>query len=281
MVANRLRYMWVLTLAGDGLHGADGRRVCMKLIAEFAERLQAEFGDQPYWYSPELHPGGHGWHVNFFVRRWLPHGKVKRLWGLGGVNVKDWAKDSRVKDLKLTLINVIRLGADYGCKYAAKDWGAEVLEGGAHRYEVAQSYQPARETVIFSRLGRAFEAAHGVFGRPADQVWSHEEADAWEGPPVWCLSWDSWGATGALVGSDGAEALSISQQDGGMERCCSERTLAYTAPRQGDPWDAGMLISCGRCGTQWVRVMSTWARGKWSRTPGRFTWVDPQTGEIE
>jgi hypothetical protein len=140
LVANRLRYMWVLTFSGEGLHGPEGRAECMRRVAAFAERLTAAFGRQPYWYSPEIHPGGHGWHVNFFVRHRLNHGRVETLWEHGHVWVKDWTQDTRIKSLGLPVVAAIRLGATYGCKYASKDWSEEALAGGAHRYEVAQGY---------------------------------------------------------------------------------------------------------------------------------------------
>jgi hypothetical protein len=97
LVANRLRYMWVLTFEGDGLHGPEGRAETMLQVAAFAERLTAATGRQPYWYSPELHPGGHGWHVNFFLGRRIKHARLQQLWGHGHVWVKDWATDSRVR----------------------------------------------------------------------------------------------------------------------------------------------------------------------------------------
>ena len=189
LVANRLRYMWVLTFA-NGLQGPEGRAACMKEVARFASDLRGEVGGLAYWYSPELHPGGHGWHVNFFVAGRIPHGLVERLWGKGFVFVKDWVKDSRVQEQGLRLVDAIRLGAEYGCKYASKDWSAEMLAGGAHRYEVAEGYRPKVLKVLVPRLRTAFTMAERYFGdRPADHLWMSAEADDWCGPPVWCLSW--------------------------------------------------------------------------------------------
>ena len=190
MVANRLRHMWVLTFA-DGLHGPEGRAECMRQVAAFAERLTAAVGRQAYWYSPELHPGGHGWHVNFFVARRIKHAQVETLWGHGFVWVKDWAQDSRVKGLGLPLVVAVRLGATYGCKYASKDWGEEVLVDGAHRYEIAQGFQPDEHAERLATLSEAMAFVHELFGgHLAADVWSSDQAEAWDAPPVYCLRWD-------------------------------------------------------------------------------------------
>ena len=188
MVSNRLRYMWVLTFA-DCLQGVDGRAECMRRVAAFAERFTAVTGRQAYWYSPELHPGGHGWHVNFFVGRRVPHDKVEALWGHGFVWVKDWATDSRIKSMNAPLIVAIRLGATYGCKYASKDWGEDVLVDGAHRYEVAQGFQPDEHAERFATLAEAWAMVHGAFaGCVPERVWSSDEAEDWDAPPVYCFT---------------------------------------------------------------------------------------------
>lgn len=190
MVANRLRYMWVLTFA-TGLHDSEGRRKCMREVAEFAERLRASVGRLPYWYSPELHPGGHGWHVNFFVGKRLAHHEVEQLWGHGFVWVKDWLKDSRVRAGEgVTLVQALRLASTYGCKYASKDWSEEVLAGGAHRYEVAQGFKPKAQSLRADTVGSALRFAASYFeGRQPDTIWCSSESDSWDGPPVWCVSW--------------------------------------------------------------------------------------------
>jgi hypothetical protein len=191
MVANRLRYMWVLTFA-TGLHGADGRRECMRQVAQFAERLRGDVGRIVYWYSPELHPGGHGWHVNFFVARRLAHSHVERMWGHGFVWVKDWVQDTRVRVQGVTFVEALRLAAQYGCKYASKDWSEEVLAGGAHRYEVAQGFKPKAVSMRADSVGSALRFAASFFGgRHPDSIWCSSESADWDGPPVWCVSWSS------------------------------------------------------------------------------------------
>lgn len=192
MVANRLRFMWVLTFESS-LIGPDGRRECMQEVAQFADRLRQRTGALPYWYSPELHPGGHGWHVNFFVGRRLRHADVEELWGHGFVWVKDWVRDSRVRSAQVTFVGALRLAAQYGCKYAAKDWSEEVLASGAHRYEVAQGYAPAAHSMRADSVRGALRFAASFFGgRLPDSVWRSSESEGWDGPPVWCVSWASF-----------------------------------------------------------------------------------------
>jgi hypothetical protein len=92
----------------------------------------------------------------------------------------------------------IRLGAVYGCKYAAKDWSEEVLAGGAHRYEVAQGFQPKKRTYDAATIGEAVGIATSFFGaRYPDAVWGSDEVEDWPGPPTWCLTWIDWPGFGA------------------------------------------------------------------------------------
>lgn len=199
MVANGLRYMWVLTLAGSGLHGADGRREIMRRVGRFVRLLRESRGgaEFPYLYSPELHPGGHGWHVNFFVASRMDQGRMAALWGqveadgdapCGFVWVKDWVRKNRRKGASAR--EGIRNAARYGAKYASKDWAQEVLVGGQHRYEKAQGFAPkvvgrwghTRDRIVWELLA----VFQGVL--PAE-TWRSEEAEGWRGPPVMCMRW--------------------------------------------------------------------------------------------
>jgi hypothetical protein len=179
IVRNRLRFMWVLTFNGEGLHTAAGRAEAMRLVARFARQLRARWGVQPYWYSPELHPGGHGWHVNLFLRRRLPHAEMAQLWGHGFVWAKDWTRDNRVKGA--TFLERLRAGATYGAKYASKDWDAEMLDGGAHRYERAEGYEPVAVLAEVGSVGAGVRLALAHLAGPA-HVWWSSDADDWVGP---------------------------------------------------------------------------------------------------
>lgn len=180
IVHNRLRFMWVLTLEGEGLHGAEGRAEVMELVAQFVRRFRARFGDQPYWFSPELHPGGHGWHVNLFVGRRFPWSEVEKLWGHGYVWAKDWTRDDRVRGA--SFVEKLRAGASYGAKYAAKDWDAVHLAGGAHRYERAEGFDPVGVLAEVRSVGEGVRLALAHLGG-ACRVWWSADADDWQGPP--------------------------------------------------------------------------------------------------
>jgi len=189
MVANRLCYMWVFTYEGDGLHGPVGRNIAMHDVADFVRRFHNAFGDVPYWFSPELHPDGHGWHVNFFVPRRLPHAEMATLWRHGFVWVKDWTEDDRVKGRNLTMVETIRLAALYGCKYAVKDWSPEALGKGRRRYCCAEGHRPIRGVKRCKSVIDAIEWANHVFRQAADQTWCSLDDPDWDGPPVWALRW--------------------------------------------------------------------------------------------
>lgn len=190
-VANRLRFMWVFTIAGDGLHGPEGRAVMMSLVAAFVRRFHAEFGVMPYWYSPELHPSGHGWHVNFFVPKRLPHHRMAELWGHGHVWVSDKLNHPDVKRKALPFVQALRLAALYACKYASKDWSPDQIPPGCHRFEAAQGFKPQKDSVRAVTEAEAFAFIIEVFGRPPDAVWRSSDCEDWEGPPTMCLRWST------------------------------------------------------------------------------------------
>ena len=206
-VANRLRYMWVLTFTGDGLHGPEGRKECMRLVALFMRRFRAAFGPMPYWGSPELHPGGHGWHVNLFVPRRLPHDQIQHLWAervselpgvsTGMVHVSDKTKDRRVAAQNLSFVEALRLGALYGCKYASKDWSPEQILPGEHRYVSGHDYKPEKIQMYAFTEGGAVELAVGLYGLPPTWCWRSAECEDWDGPDVVCLRWNQPRVKGA------------------------------------------------------------------------------------
>lgn len=196
MVSNGLRFMWVLTLGGDGLHEAEGRREVMRRCGLFARRLRDALGGEPfpYLYSPELHPGGHGWHVNFFVPMKISIELVRDLWSgvesggdapCGFVFVSDWVAKVRRADPTMSVRSGVRAAARYAAKYASKDWSADVLAGRQHRYEVAEGFAPTKVCRWSSRREWIEQALLIVFGGeiPAE-VWRSEELKDWMGPPV-------------------------------------------------------------------------------------------------
>lgn len=187
--------MWVLTF-----EKANGDRRCvMSEVAEFARRIrQASGGDSfAYWYSPELHPGGHLWHVNFFVPDWLSHSTVQRLWGHGIVWVTDFGTASKApKGEPLGLCRNERDGwrraSQYGCKYAQKDWSRENIDQRNHRYEVAQGFAPEQLSHWVTSREEAARIISGlvpVSGEGLLVKWDSADSEDWDGPPAVTWRW--------------------------------------------------------------------------------------------
>jgi len=151
--------MWVLTFRSPPSERSD----VMALVAEFARRVRNDLGASlPYWYSPELHPGGHGWHVNLFVPGRLEHARVAELWGHGFVWVLDFERSPvGPKGEPLGLCRTPREGwrraAQYGCKYAQKDWERGAIGPRNHRYEIAQGFSPVPERCWLNHDTEAWE----------------------------------------------------------------------------------------------------------------------------
>lgn len=187
--------MWVLTFA----EARRDRAEVMWLVGDFARRLRVQHVGSgfPYWYSPELHPGGHGWHVNLFVPMWLPHGTVEALWGQGYVWATDFERSPVApKGEPLGLCRTPRDGwrraAQYGCKYAQKDWSPESVGPSQHRYEVAQGFQPVPERTHVFDLATGRSAAKALV--PAEDercvsTWDSDEESEWDRPRVITWRW--------------------------------------------------------------------------------------------
>jgi hypothetical protein len=200
-VKNDLRYMWVLTYE----EATSDRALVMAQVSEFARRLRAALGGVaiPYWYSPELHPGGHGWHVNFFLSRTVPHAQVASLWGHGFVYVTDFATARRGSHgERLTrprsATDACRRAARYGCKYSQKDWSPQHVGPRSHRYEVAQGFSPRRRSEWLSEIGEADELLLAMLPPQAIKqlsAWDSNDTPEWTGPRVKVWKWQPRGAT--------------------------------------------------------------------------------------
>jgi hypothetical protein len=186
--------MWVLTFADPPTE----RSAVMALVAEFARRLRNDLDTSvPYWYSPELHPGGHGWHVNLFVADRLEHARIAELWGHGFVWVTDFERSpSGPKGEPLGLCRTPREGwrraAQYGCKYAQKDWDPGAIGPRNHRYEIAQGFSPVPERCWVNSDAEAWELVaelvpDGEWSNLA--VWNSNDDDEWDRPPVATFRW--------------------------------------------------------------------------------------------
>ena len=194
-VKNRLRYMWVLTFAGEHWD----RRQVMTDVAEFARRVRVAHGAKPfpYWYSPELHPGGHGWHVNLFIPFRAEHQKMKELWDHGFVWVVDYGSASngaKGEPLRLcrTPRDAWRRAAQYGCKYSQKDWSPDRVDRSNHRYEVAEGFAPEMVRQWVHDQRHAEQLVTGDLpseDRRRLKVWDSNDAVEWLRPPVRIWQW--------------------------------------------------------------------------------------------
>lgn len=214
MVHNRLVKMWVLTFK-DALHGPEGRATAMLLVAEFMKRLRRSLfrgKPFPYVYSPELHPGGHGWHVNVFLQAdYIEKRYMDRLWGHGNTwytdfraDRADWLGRKIGKAPGGTLSAPATMGtrgaaraASYGAKYASKDWSYESMGPGAHRYERSEGFNVPTVRQEFRTLGEAYVWAANL---PAVGVvtyqWARDYGDeGWFGPNARGFRFDPPAAT--------------------------------------------------------------------------------------
>ena len=194
-VRNRLRYMWVLTFE----ESHTDRRQVMALVSDLARKLRRALRGTafPYWYSPELHPGGHGWHVNLFVPMRIPHAVVRDTWGNGHVWVTDFGRDPRgPRGEPLGLCREPRDGwrraAQYGCKYSQKDWSPDHVGRLNHRYEVAQHFAPRKESIWVQDPVEAEVRVLELVEPGASSTvlrWSSNDSEDWDRPPVMTWRW--------------------------------------------------------------------------------------------
>lgn len=175
-VANRLRYLWVLTFAprpSDGLQEHDLARV-KRLVAEWVKRgLRGEVGYAgAYVLGFEHHKSG-AWHVNVMLGERVDHGVVRDSWGRGHV----WVSKFQGRPGE-SMRDAARRAAAYVAKYVAKEFGDS--SPGTHRYEVAQGFQ-VREVRVFAL------SASGVLAECGGEVLYRYDAPAAEsgrGPPI-------------------------------------------------------------------------------------------------
>jgi hypothetical protein len=147
-------------------------------VQAFMRRLNVAYPDIPWLYAPELHPGGHGWHVHFGVDRYISQRKLARLWGHGFVDIRKLRTGKGGRE-------DARAAARYLAKYVTK---ARELEPGAHGYEVRQGHQPEVVRVRAWGLAPLREVLVREWGEPAYE-WSSDSEEQWRGPPAAFLSW--------------------------------------------------------------------------------------------
>lgn len=185
--ANVLNRLGTLTYAGAGNHDPV---LIREHLGSFFRELRARLGGEPlpYAWVPEWHPGGHGLHAHFAVGRYIKRGLIKDAWPHGFISIK------LLSNLPVgsTSLSEARIAGGYLAKYVSKSFadGAD-RELGAHRYDVAEGFQP--EHVRFngpSRTDVLEQASAHLGGIVPDVIWDSSESDDWQGPPT---VWAQWG----------------------------------------------------------------------------------------
>lgn len=216
MVHNRLTKMWVLTFR-EALHGPEGRKIAMQRTAAFMRRVRRDFyrGKAfPYVYSPELHPQGHGWHVNVFLRSdFISKHSMQRSWGHGNVWFTDFMGDRfdwigrRIGAVRVgrqpPTARAARKAARYAAKYAQKDWATENIGPGAHRYERAEGFPVPEIRVRVKTFADAMTvvAAHPSFGQMYTSWALDFDTPGWCGPPMRGVLYDHGAPASGVKGS--------------------------------------------------------------------------------
>jgi len=159
--ANQLTRLWTLTYE----HGTFDRRRVVRDVEAFCRRLRARFGELPYVYVLELHPGGHGWHVHIGLpARFMAHKVMGELWGHGFVQYAD----RQAKGMKT--VGRARKLAGYLAKYLVKDFQRDdqghVYRRAPreHRYDVAQGYAVVCQRKRTDTLAQADRLVRWIMG---------------------------------------------------------------------------------------------------------------------
>lgn len=201
--ANGLRNLWTATYIGDGERC---REKAMGDAARWLSNIVRKYGKMPYVVVLEWHPKGHGWHVHVAFNRFLPIGFLRRSWQRTTGQTPKYKGSGKNKRLVVNgaRVNVtpirtrkggpgkIETCARYLAKYVSKSFdlagAGEAREGGKHRYEVGQGFQPESETAEFCTQAEAVAELERVRGSAAFH-WKSEEQEGWIGPKCAVLMW--------------------------------------------------------------------------------------------
>ncbi|MCR2819059.1 hypothetical protein NQ166_09495 [Microbacterium sp. zg.Y1090] len=183
---NGLNRLGTLTYRGEGNHDPV---LVRQHLGVFFRDLRARTGGAafPYAWVPEWHKTAHGLHAHFAVGKYIKKSTIAAAWPHGFVGIKQLGN----LPVGSTVLSEARVAGGYLAKYVAKSFSDPVARDlGAHRYDVAEGFQPDR--LRFS--GRSREevlarASEHLAASPA-VVWDSAEAEDWQGPPT---LWAQWG----------------------------------------------------------------------------------------
>lgn len=180
--ANRLNRLGTLTY---GPPFCRERRLVGGHVRKFFRKLRTRTGALPYLWVPELHADGERYHVPFAVGRFVHRGWIAEAWPHGFVHIK------LIGDLPVGsgALTESRIAARYLAKYVVK--AIDRRDGGQHRYEVAEGFQPSQRRITAPTLEEVLGRASELMGGPPEEVWDSIESETWEGPHA---VWARWGA---------------------------------------------------------------------------------------
>jgi hypothetical protein len=155
-------------------------------VSRFVRRLRCERGQKfAYVWVPELHKDGERFHVHMGLGEYIAKARLGELWGHGFVDIRL----IRSRETASAGSDHARQAARYLSKYVGKAFDAgEAI--GCHRYEVAQGFQPSKDTRVFDSEAEARAWASTMMGGDTPSfVWSSSSVEDWQGPPVKVAFW--------------------------------------------------------------------------------------------
>ena len=183
--SHRLNRLGTLTYSGEGNFDPV---LLVEHVGAFFRALRGLLGGEPFPYVwvPEWHPGGHGLHVHFGVGRYVARSLIEQAWGRGIVHIK------LIGDLPVgsgALAEARKCGL-YLAKYVGKQFNDAERVPGAHRYEVAQGFQPVKVQLWGRTSEEVLAQASGVKdGVTPEHVWLPDDIERGDRPP---LVWAQW-----------------------------------------------------------------------------------------
>jgi hypothetical protein len=122
--------------------------------------------------------------VHFAVGRYIRRSLIELSWPHGFVHIK------LLGDLPVgtTSLQEARHAAGYLSKYVGKDFDKARMPG-LHRYEVAQSFQPALSRLWGRTAGEVIGQAADLMGAEPVTFWTSESEPLWRAPPSVWVQW--------------------------------------------------------------------------------------------
>jgi hypothetical protein len=181
-----LHRMWTMTYRGAGCHD---RAQMVRDMERFARDVKEQLPDVVWLAVPEIHPGGHGWHVHCAVSEYVHWRRFNRCWPHGETESPRGPDGQRLAgriDCTATAI--------YLSKYVAKSLGEGREYLGQHRYFRPKGIEVTSEdsgaTVIYG-YDDARKVAIAYFGGLVPEVeLESDQLKDHDGPPfAWLDFW--------------------------------------------------------------------------------------------